>query len=323
MFKDSVIIKELTRLISQLQITSSHIVFRGKQYAVTPDSLQESLTRVLYSECYALKESYQSASQHKPDYSIEIDTNFMRLLSQNNHSKDRIEQGWQIKTNYPGGYVEVVRQTESHIVPLSAVKESNGQNVAVFFPKEDQHRQPTFYYVFGNQNLNTSKNLLRVYWNITSEGAPVLIDSITKKLNRYNIPFLFKCLNHPQLYFRRDAAVLYIEDTLQHILDQLLPELYEDIKEYVEDDVPLFSYRYQKGMGMAENPSSQESFGMNRMATVAAVLANSASKNSNTDLLLQEIATAFQQKGIHPETTFLNKGTKKAFNKKNNHGSYI
>lgn len=314
MFKDSAIIKELTRLIDQLQITSSHIVFRGKQYAVTPDTLQESLTRILYSECYALKESYQSGSYNKPDYSVENDANFMRLLSQNNHSKDRIEQGWQVKTNYPSGYVEVLRQSESHIVPLSALKETSGQNVSVFFPKEDQHRQPTFYYVFGNQNLDTSKNLLRVYWNITSEGAPVLIDSITKKLNRYNIPFLFKCLNHPQLYFRRDAAVLYIEDSLQHLLDQLLPELYEDLKEYLEEDVPLFSYRYQKGMGMAENPSSQESFGMNRMATVAAALTNSAAKKWDTDLVLQEIATAFQQKGIHPETTFLNKGTKKAFN---------
>ncbi|MEN0080279.1 T3SS effector HopA1 family protein [Flavobacterium lindanitolerans] len=314
MFKDSAIIKELTRLINQLEITSSHIVFRGKQYAVTPDTLKESLTGILYSECYALKESYQSDLLHKPNYSIENDANFMRLLSQNNHSKDRIEQGWQVKTNYPGGYVEVVRQAESHIVPLNALKETGGQNVAVFFPKEDQHRQPTFYYVFGNQNLDFSKNLVRVYWNITSEGAPVLIDSITKKLNRYNIPFLFKCLNHPQLYFRRDAAVLYIEDTLQHLLGQLLPELYEDIKEFLEEDVPLFSYRYQKGMGMAENPSSQESFGMNRMAIVASVLANSVPKNPDAGTLLQEIARAFQQKGIHPETTFLNKGTKKAFN---------
>ncbi|WP_343624326.1 T3SS effector HopA1 family protein [Flavobacterium lindanitolerans] len=314
MFKDSAIIKELTRLVNQLEITSSHIVFRGKQYAVTPDTLQESLTGILYSECYALKESYQSDLLHKPNYSIENDVNFMRLLSQNNHSKDRIEQGWQVKTNYPGGYVEVVRQAESHIVPLNALKETGGQNVAVFFPKEDQHRQPTFYYVFGNQNLDFSKNLVRVYWNITSEGAPVLIDSITKKLNRYNIPFLFKCLNHPQLYFRRDAAVLYIEDTLQHLLGQLLPELYEDIKEFLEEDVPLFSYRYQKGMGMAENPSSQESFGMNRMAIVASVLANPVPKNPDAGTLLQEIATAFQQKGIHPETTFLNKGTKKAFN---------
>jgi len=79
MFKDSAIIKELTRLVNQLQITSSHIVFRGRQYAVTPDTLQESLTRILYSECYALKESYQSDLYSKPNYSIENDANFMRF----------------------------------------------------------------------------------------------------------------------------------------------------------------------------------------------------------------------------------------------------
>ena len=37
-------------------------------------------------------------------------------------------------------------------------------------------------------------------------------------------------------------------------------------KPYLEEDVPLFTYKYNKGTGIAENPSAHESFGMNRMA---------------------------------------------------------
>lgn len=321
MFEDITVTKELTRLANQLEVYATHLVFRGKRYEIAAHSAVTVLTNLLYSECYALKERYQNGKETRPYYFMEEAPHFINLLSQNNYSKDRMEDGWVVKNNYPSGHAEVVKNTESHIVPYANLKNvpagtaiGTGQTVSVFFPKEDRYRQPTFYYIFSNQPMNMAENLTRIYWNCTSEGAPLLIDAITKKLNYYGIPFLFKCLNHPTLYFRRDAAVLYVEDILMPLLELLLPEICETMAPYLEEDVPLFAYAYRKGVGIAESPNTQESFGMNRMAIVAEVLLSAFPKNLAPEEAVKQIAAAFLQKGIRPSATFLNKGSRITFN---------
>lgn len=233
-----------------------------------------------------------------------IDPEFLEQLSNSNHSENRAEQGWEINNNYGNGYVEIVKNGQSKIVQASAVKE----NGSVLFPKEDMHRQPTFYYVFSNQDIEISQKFTRIYWNITAQGAPVLVDIITRILNSYRIPFLFKCLNHPLLYFRRDAGVLYIEDSSAHIVSMLLPQLCENMESYLEEDVPLFSFKYQKGVGIAESPNHHESFGMNRMALTANALIKSSS--AETANMINTVADKFIENGINPTTPFLNKGSR-------------
>jgi len=318
MFKDQAIIKELTRLISELQISETEIIFRKNKYNITPENLKNSLINLLYSECYATKESYQSGKflKNNGDFMIQ-DADYINRLSKNNHTKDKVEQGWQIKNNYSNGFVEISRFGENRIVPVSSIKStqnstinSGGQSVSVYFAKEDKDRQPTFFYVFSDKNIDLTQKIIRVYWNITSEGAPKLIDLITKKLNYYNIPFLFKCLNHPNLYFRRDAAVLYIEDNLMPIISFIITEMHIEMKEYLENDVPLFCYQFRKGIGIAESPNSQESFGMNRIGIVVTALLKNISKKLSVENNIEEIAKVFLEKGIDPSKTFLNKGSR-------------
>lgn len=321
MFQDKTIIKELTRLVSQLHISDSGILFREKQYTITPENAMGSLIGILYSECYALKETYQSGQKERALHFTGTNDAFSELLSQNNHTQNKTEKDWVVKIIYPNWYLEIAKQAESRIIPVSSLMDipvgsipETGQTVTVLFPKEDKYRQPTFHYVFSNQSLNPSQHLTRIYWNCISEGAPVLINSLTKKLNYYNIPFLFKCLNHPDLYFRRDAAVLYIEDAMIPIIKMVLPEICDEMKEYLEEDVPLFAYPYAKGVGIAESPNAQESFGMNRVTIIAETLFQTAHKKLVADAVVNEIAAAFVQRGIDPKTTFLNKGSKILFN---------
>lgn len=322
MFQDKIILEELTNLIEQLQVSGSRIVFREKQYAIMPENAKESLVNILYSECYALKDSYQKGLAKRQNGIIGISDDFISLLSANNHSKDKEEQGWQIRNSYSNGYVEVVKHGKTEMVRYYELRNlpngfisAIGQTVTVCFPKEDKQRQPSFYYVFSNCPLDLSHKLTRIYWNVNSKGAAVLIDSITKKLNHYNIPFLFKCLNHPDLYFRRDAAVLYVEDNLMHIINLLLPEICGIMNEYLEEDVPLFTYRYSKGVGIAESPNTQESFGMNRVGIVAETLINSMREKQASGMVIKEIEAAFLKKGINPSAPFLNKGSRILFNK--------
>ena len=321
MFQDKNILEELTNLIAQLQVSGSHITFREKQYAITPENIIGSLVNVLYSECYALKDTYQKGLAKRQNGAIGISDDFVNLLSANNHTKDKEEQDWQIKNSYSNGYVEVVKHGKTKIVRYSELRNLPngiapviGQTVAVHFPKEDKQRQPSFYYVFSNRTLDLSQKLTRVYWNINSNGAPALIESITKKLNHYNIPFLFKCLNHPDLYFRRDAAVLYIEDDAMRMISLILPEICEIMNGYLEEDVPLFTYKYSKGVGIAESPNTQESFGMNRVGIVAETLIGLMQKKQDPDVVIKQIETAFLKKGINPSAPFLNKGSRILFN---------
>jgi len=316
MFKDKTIRKELYRIIDRIEISGSLIRYNGKSFPITPENALVVLTGLLYSECYMLKERYQSKPLQNLNVPTEDPTGFINRLSQNNHTKEKLEQGWEVKHTYTGGYADIARNNEKRIVNTSAIKKlaPGEQTVSVLFPKEDRYRQPSFYYAFSDAPMDTASQLVRIYWNCTPEGAPVLLNVLTTRLNHYNIPFLFKCLSHPEHYFRRDAAVLYIDAALMPLLERILPELVSVMEPYLDEDVPLFSHRHSKGVGIAENPGAQESFGMNRMTILAEVLLQTATTSHSPDTILDEMATAFQKKGISPLTPYYNKGTKILFN---------
>lgn len=306
MFEDKDILRELSRIVNQLHISGDRINFRNRYYGLSSENIRQGLTNILYAECYALKEAYQSGSLSKKENIIGHDQDFLNLLSDSNHSKDRTEHGWLIQTDYKNGYAEIAKHDQIRVVPMSAIRGVD----SVFFPKEDRYRQPTFYYVFSDQHFDVLEQTNRVYWNISSEGAPVLIGSITKILNHYKVPFMFKCLSHPALYFRRDAAVLYVDDTVMPMLRMLLPEIYHQVEKFLDDDVPLFSCKYQGGIGLAESPNKHESFGMNRMAILADALLAIQPKMLYDTAAIQEIAAVFLQKGINPARPHLNKGSR-------------
>lgn len=319
MFNDKTVLLELERLIAELHITNSKIVFRHKSYAILPNEQLTGLTNILYSECYALKEIFQTGLTKKEHISLELDTNFVAQLSKYNFTTEKIDSGWHIKSNLSNGYFEVVKGSAQKTIHFSEFRETNTtvhskeNTVSIFLSKEDKQRQPTFYYVFSHHNLDLKKDITRVYWNINSDGAAQLVKIITETLNDYNVPFLFKCLNNPNLYFRRDAAVLYIDNEHLQILNVLLPEWCAKMSNYLDEDVPLFAYKYAKGVGIAENPTKNESFGMHRMSLVAKSLLQSFAKKMNSKETLKHIATALLNKGIHPERPYLNKGSKVLF----------
>ena len=319
MFKDKITLLELNRLISEIQISDSKIVFRNKSYNILNEDALTSLTNILYSECYALKEIYQTGLSKKQQVSIEADSELVEQLSKHNFTTERIDGGWHVKSNLNNGYFQVVKGTAQKTIHLSEFRNSNapdqssGHTASIFLRKEDRHRQPTFYYAFSNNALHLNKNMTRFYWNINSKGAAPLLEELTKKLNHYNVPFLFKCLNHPSLYYRRDAAVLYLSDEHVNLMTILLPELCAKLADYLEEDVPLFSFRFSKGLGIAENPRSNESFGMHRVGLVAKSLLDVSTKQLDKKETVQHIGTHFLNEGIQPERPFSNKGSKTLF----------
>ncbi|MES2630053.1 MAG: T3SS effector HopA1 family protein [Bacteroidota bacterium] len=245
---------------------------------LSTDTTTEQLTEQLYSQYYALKSSARSSGPvHFSD--LPVDEHFIAQLSAHNLSIDRIEDHWQIRSVINAHWVEVYRAGQTRSVHSSRLLRDSpdapltkNEHVRVHYPKGDAVIQHGFYYAFSDQPFDNDYLLLRVYWNLEPEGAPLLISSISRLLNHYNIPFSFKCLNHPELYKRRDTAVLYLSNRYYHTVSQLLPQICAEVKDQLQSDIPLFTHRYLDGVGMAENPLSNESFGISRMKLVANAL---------------------------------------------------
>lgn len=231
--------------------------------------LFDMLEGVLYSRFYSGSQP-EMAQQLQENWMAETNQ-FIDTLSQANQSVERFDSGWTVHhidmqgqiTARKGNYMRVVYPGE--FVNETGFSRKPGEREMIRLFSRKEHRDPStgFYYVFGNNpGEDNSSQLARLYFNIQPAGATLLVKEISTELNKYNIPFSFKCLNHPAWYMRRDSAVLYIEKRYTGFVFRLITGIYSRLKKYMEDSIPLFSKKLAKGLAFAENPvKSDESFG--------------------------------------------------------------
>ena len=94
-------------------------------------------------------------------------------------------------------------------------------------------------------------------------------ERISGDLNRWEVPFRFKTPSHPGMFARTDTAVLYAPRRYAHFTRELVAEIHSAIRPFLRDDVPLFTLRLAPGLAFAEDPGTQESFGMCRSRILA------------------------------------------------------
>src|SRR6266446_5087093 len=72
-----------------------------------------------------------------------------------------------------------------------------GANISILVARESRTMQPGFYFAFGEAvtDQQDDYSIVRFYWNIPDSLAPGLIRLITRRLNRFQVPFRFKCLS--------------------------------------------------------------------------------------------------------------------------------
>lgn len=322
-------IHELGTILPLIQQQQNGFTFRDRLYPFSTteqhneQAATNALTQLLYSEAYARRRSLQTAVSMPavtPGYQQE-QQEFIANLSAHNHTAERNDNGWQVTAVYPQGQLAVSKQGIKQVLQPyefeSAAQPAVNAHVTRKYVKEHRTLQPAFYYVYSETFFDHAPTILRVYWNIDAQGAAMLVESITTVINRYRIPFLFKCLNHPVLYNRRDAAVLYIQKRFAAQLNVLLPTIIEEVNAYLQDDVPLFTYRAAAGVGIAESPVNGDSFGMVRSRLVASAMMQ-APQEKNTTQQLQQIIHTFSQHGISTEAPYVNRsadpGYMQAFN---------
>jgi len=180
----------------------------------------------------------------------------------------------------------------------------------VFVPPGSNDLQEDYYHVFG-EAVNPQEEhyqILRFYWNVTAEGAAHLFHELASRLNRFQVPFTMKCVNDGQLFYRADAAVLYVNKRFYPIAAMVIADVYESVRRHLEADTPLFTRPLAPGLAFAEDPQG-ESFGMNRCGLLAEAMWRSYAKgHSTTAQRLRQVAAHFRARRVSLDRPWLNPG---------------
>ncbi|MBU7586523.1 MAG: hypothetical protein KAF91_27285 [Nostoc sp. TH1S01] len=250
-----------------------------------------------------------------------VDVEFYEQLHLSNKGRGYFDPGWQVLREESDRSVVVKKagltlyiERDRHLRD----REKNaiaGDMVAVQMPRNLV--QNGFYMAVGDAGLSSSADhainlqLVRVYFNLSSEGAVAVMSSLTQQLNTRYIPFTFKALYNPSDYDRYDTAVLYFEKPQYSVIKEVLQDIYFNYKSYFREAIPLFTKLLAPGLAIAEEPdnkfSEQESFGLNRCQIVTnALLEAWQQQDESRENRLALILKQFALHGINLKPPYLN-----------------
>lgn len=289
------------------------LVADGSRTDYQPDSLHTTLAGLLYRHFYCASESAVLTSATSAQ---STDDSFVSELSHHNQSIEQFDLGWSVDTVDTGGIAYAAKGNHRRMLsagefvydmpkrgPVQA-----GDAVRLLMHREHRDAQSGFYYVFGQTPGDDSIVLqTRLYFHTTPEGSTRLIAWVTQTLNAYRIPFQFKCLNHPDLYGRRDSAVLYLQKPSVNIVLDLLGDALPKLSPYLLSAIPLFTQSIAPGIGFAESPPNPgESFGTSRCGLIAQGIAKAVNNRQDADMYEESIRAVFTQIGLSLEQPYLN-----------------
>lgn len=275
------------------------------------------LQQLFYDSCYCRR--FGDASAERPAASAP-DPGFSEALSTANASRERWDLGWQIQQTLPSGQIVVGKGAMTRMVwpgeflghGPPGTPPRPGTEISLHTPRESRTMQPGFYFVFGEALADQQEEfgIVRLYWNVTAAGAAQLVGGLTRALNRFAIPFRFKCLHVPGLFDRSDAAILYLAKRHYRIAATLLADVHQAVHPSLKAATPLFSKPLADGLGLAEDPKTGESFGMNRCRLLAEAVCNAHERGlDSAEERLNEVAAAFAAAGLSLDRPHLNPGS--------------
>lgn len=219
-----------------------------------------------------------------------VDLEFYDRLHKSNSGEGYFDSGWSVVRQESDGSLAVTKgsltlhiEREKHL-RLAEQSAAVGEKVAIRMPRNLV--QNGFYMAVSNAGPDTPLETVRVYFNLSPEGAVTVMGSLTRQLNETTIPFTFKALYNPSDYERYDSGVLYFERSNYEAVRQVLQVIYAEERSHFRPEVPLFTKLLAPGLGLAEEPdckfATQESFGMNRCQIVANGLLEARQKSDES-----------------------------------------
>ena len=278
------LLDELTRVLTALEIHDpSAFTFAGRNYqidqsanpALDSNALISLLQSCLYENAYSRRFTGVLASPAAAQPGRDMSS----VLAMANTSRERWVSDWRVTQVLPSGQIAAQRYDVNRLFwPGEFISAEGaggalrqGAAITVFCRRDAAALQPGFYFAYGEAISDQMEEnpLVRFYLNLRAAGAQLAVQLFSAALNRFRVPFRFKCLNNSGLYPRADAAVLYVARRYCRVCGEVLGELHPRLSSELEPDVPLFSLRLARGLSFAEDPGTGESFGMSRCRLVA------------------------------------------------------
>ncbi|BAZ12487.1 hypothetical protein NIES4071_43180 [Calothrix sp. NIES-4071] len=244
-----------------------------------------------------------------------VDLEFYERLHKSNSGEGYFDPDWSILRQESDGSLAVKKggltlhiEREKHLQQTQQ-SATVGDSVAIRMPRN--FVQNGFYMAVSNAGSDTHPQTVRVYFNLTPEGAVAVMESLTRQLNETKIPFTFKVLYNLSDYGRYDSGVLYFEKSNYEIVRQVLRSVYVENESHFRPEVPLFTKLLAPGLALAEEPDCKfaavESFGMNRCQIVAnGLLEARATGDESTEYRMACIHQHFSVLGIDWQRAYLN-----------------
>jgi len=285
----------------QLQSFLYGIYYNGSmQAALAPDKSSDNL---------ALHQNLENNTF------LGVDLEFYDRLHKSNSGEGYFDPDWQVLRQESDGSLAVTKggltlhiEREQHLQPAEQ-SAAVGDSVAIRMPRNLV--QNGFYMAVSNAGPDTHPQTVRVYFNLSPEGAVAVMESLTQQLNEIRIPFTFKVLYNPSDYGRYDSGVLYFEKSNYQAVRQVLRSVYAENQLHFRTEVPLFTKLLAPGLALAEEPDCKfaavESFGMNRCQIVAnGLLSARQNGDESPDNRMASIREHFSLLGIDWQRSYLN-----------------
>jgi HopA1 effector protein family len=232
-------------------------------------------------EFQKLEIAAQQPSQiQKNDLIDGVDIDFCQRLQQSNSSRGYLDPDWQVVAATPAGELVVVKDgLHLHINPQYHLPPDFRQAqpsdfIPIFLPPNLVGKDA--YIIVGNSGKpatdgNTPPSV-RVYFNFTPDAAVAIADRLTRQFNQLALRFEFAILHDPGLFHRYDSGKLYLGQSDYLQAQTMLAEIYRAYQSEFSANIPVFAKQLAPGLGVAEEPPSGDTFGIQRCKLVATAL---------------------------------------------------
>jgi hypothetical protein len=239
--------------------------------------LVRALRDTLYSQCFSRALNGSNLADQIPETIAAPD--LLSRLSAANRGRDAWLPGWRVQEIDAGGLVVVTKGGQRRIAKpgdyvmtfAEEVPPCIGCAVTLRVRKESKVLQEGTYCALGEElpRPEDGIDVVRIYFNASQEAAILIVELVTTYLNEWRVPFTLKIMLRPQDQDRSDAIVLYLpKNRYQHFVN-LLEKFPAPFFSKLKREVPLLTKLLYGGIGLAESPMSDESFGMHRCRLIA------------------------------------------------------
>lgn len=285
-----------------------HTHRRVREQVIDPFAwLRRAIQWRLYQDFYCPGAPRPTSTTRNSD--VHTLSGWTAALSRSNRGRGCPDPGWTV-VGTERRHAIVHKNGLTLTVPLTMLSRGDSSKVTVRLPHEYLGLAPGFYMAASDAPV-TDPLLMRTYLHLDPSAAPVFVRYATAFLNDRAIPFRLKVAADPASFSRSDAVVLYVAKHQWREAYELIERLRRVRRIRFSGTVPALTKRIARGVGVAEQPPSEESFGQHRMAILAnALLATFQRDEQNQDSRFAVVAKHFEANGIDLARPYLNAGSR-------------